>query len=204
MKFSLLQQKVNEVEQQIFNCNKCQELFELRQSKTHNCPVLGFDATHYANARVCSICEAPGVYKPHKGERLIDKLEDFHKIYDDRIQNIALIGSRLFEIYSKANLTWNDIQHFNVVCCSPPNYRKPQIDEVANCLPFLSMRIELLQKMKVIVTFGTVAKGIVKRLKPSVPIVYSHHPSYIYTYMPESERQGYINSIADSIKKCLT
>jgi uracil-DNA glycosylase family 4 len=204
MKFSLLQQKVNDVEQQIFNCSKCPELFELRQNKVHNCPVLGFNVVHYANARVCSICEAPGVYKPHKGEQLIDKLEDFHKIYDDRIQNVSLIGSRLFEIYSKANLTWQDIQHFNVVCCSPPNYRKPQVDEVVSCLPFLLMRINLVQRMKVIITFGTVAKNAVKRFKLNVPIVYSHHPSYIYSYMPESERQDYINRVANSIKKCLT
>jgi len=203
MKFSLLQQKVHDIEQQIFNCDKCQELYDLRIKKIHNCPVLGFDSRHYAKATVCSICEAPGIYKPQKGEIFINKLEDFHKMYDDRIQNVALIGKRLFEIFQRAGLTWNDIQHFNVVCCSPPNYRKPQIDEIENCLQFLSARINLLQKVKVIIAFGTVAKSTVKRLNLKKPMVFSYHPSYISTYMLENERDNYINEIAKNIKKYL-
>jgi len=203
MKHSLLRKKVDQIEQQIFNCKKCDELFSLRQKKEHNCPVLGFDFDHYLSARVCSICEAPGIYKPHKGEILIEKFEDFHKIYDDRIQNVALIGKRLMSVYEQAGLTWQDIQHFNVVCCSPPNYRKPQIEEIMNCLQFLKARINLIQQMKVIVAFGRVAKSAVSKFKFDVPIIRSHHPSYIYSYMLENERVDYVSDIANQIKKVL-
>lgn len=191
MKYSLLKKKVDDVETQIFNCNRCKELFELRIKKEHNCPVLGFDVQHYLNSRVCSICEAPGIYKPHKGEILIEKLEDFHRIYDDRIQNIALIGQRLMSIYTKANLQWTDIQHFNAVCCSPPNYRQPTTDEFANCLPFLKLRIDMMQNLKVIITFGKIARSALTQFKFNVPVIKSHHPSYLYAYMSELEREQY-------------
>lgn len=203
MKHSLLQNKIDDVEQAIFNCVKCKELTQLRHNKIHNCPVLGFGITHYNNARICSIAEAPGIYKPHKGEIYIDDLRKFHEIYDDRIQNIARIGKLLMNIYSLANIEWKDIQHFNVVCCSPPEYRRPTLDEIDNCLPHLITRIKLLQNMKVIVTFGKVAKSIIKRLKIDVPVVNSFHPSYIFSYMPEADRDDYINDVANKIKNTL-
>lgn len=203
MKHSLLQKQVQEIEQKIFNCNKCTELFQLREKREHNCPVLGFGFEHYLNATVCSVCEAPGIYKPHKGEVFIERLEDFHAAYDDRIQNVALIGKRLMSIFEQAGLTWTDVQHFNVVCCSPPNYRKPQIDEVVNCLPFLRERIKLLRQAKVIVAFGRVAKGAVSKLKFDIPIVRSHHPSYLYSYMLNNDRDEYIADVVDQIKKAL-
>ena len=203
MKHSLLQNKIQQIEREIFDCVLCDELTKLRQDKICNCPVLGFDFNHYVNAKIVSVAEAPGIYKPQKGEIFIDRLEDFHKNYDDRIQNVALIGKRMMQIYSTANVTWNDIQHFNVVCCSPPNYRKPTIDEITNCLPFLKKRIDLMQKKKLIVCFGTVAKAAVKQLGYTLPIVFSYHPSYIFSYMSEADRKDYINDLASKIREHL-
>jgi uracil-DNA glycosylase family 4 len=176
-------------------------LYNLRIKKIHNCPVLGFDFNHYVNAKVCSVCEAPGVYKPHKGEVYIDKLDDFHKMYDNRIQYVALIGQRLFEIFKGVNLHWCDVQHFNVVCCSPPDYRKPTFDETDNCKEYLLQRIKLLQKVKVIIAFGTVAKNVIKRFNLDIPIIFSYHPSYIFTYMNDSSRMHYIGEMIKQIKK---
>ena len=203
MKHSLLKQRIDEIEQKIWNCSECKELFDLRQKKLHNCPVLGFNFNHYLNAKVLSLCEAPGIYKPEKGEIFIDKLEDFHKIYDKRIQTEAKIGKRLLYIFSKLNLTWNDIQHFNVVCCSPPNYRTPTIDERESCLHFLKERIDLLQRVKVIVAFGSVAKQAIKQIKVKIPIVGSYHPSRLW-YMSEEEREEYIGNLTKQISCYLT
>jgi uracil-DNA glycosylase family 4 len=204
MKHELLKQKVYQLESDIFKCHKCEELSKLRQQKQHNCPVLGFDFDHYLNARICSICEAPGVYKPHKGEQFIDKLEDFHKIYDTRLQDVALIGQRLLSIYSRVGLGWADIQHFNVVCCSPPDYRKPTIDEIASCMHFLFERMQLMQSMKVIVAFGKVAKtAVVKGGFKDVPIIKTHHPSYLYSYMSTEDREAEINRVVQSLQQVL-
>jgi uracil-DNA glycosylase family 4 len=200
LKHSLLRQKFNDVEAAIFNCTKCKELTELRRKKICNCPISGFDFDHYLNSRVCSVAEAPGIYK---GEKYIEKIEDFHEMYDDRIMNIARIGKLIMKIYSKADITWADVQHFNTICCSPPNYRQPQFDEIDNCLPHLLARIQLMQQVKVIVTFGKVAKVAIKRLKIDVPVVNSFHPSYIFSYMPVEDREPYINDIADKIKKII-
>lgn len=199
MKHSLLKTKIDDIEQRIWNCSECKELFELRQKKLHNCPVLGFKFENYLNARVLSLCEAPGVYKPEKGEIFINKIEDFHKTYDKRIQTEAKIGKRLFYIFNKLDLTWDDIQHFNVVCCSPPNYRTPTIDERQNCLYFLKERIDLLQNVKVIVAFGSVARQAVKQIGVKIPVVGSYHPSRIW-YMSANEKDEYINELVKQIK----
>jgi uracil-DNA glycosylase family 4 len=201
MKHTLLKQKILQVESKIFNCDQCSELFELRKKRIHNCPVLGFGFENYLNARVCSICEAPGIYKPHKGEIFIERLEDFHSIYDDRIQNIALIGKRLLSVYSAAGLGWKDIQHFNVVCCSPPDYRKPTTEEIVNCMPFLFDRIRLMQKLKAIIAFGSVAKTAVLKGKFDVLVIKTHHPSYLYSYMSEDDRNEEIKRVAKELKK---
>jgi len=107
------------------------------------------------------------------------------------------------DIYSRAGVSWIDIQHFNVVCCSPPDYRKPTVDEVENCLQFLKKRIDLMQKKKLIVTFGAVAKAAVRRFDFGLPIVYSHHPSYIFSYMLTDDRDEYIDGVAKKIKEAL-
>lgn len=203
MKHSLLKKRIHQLEYEIFSCSKCDELTQLRKDKICNCPVLGFDFSHYLNATIVSIGEAPGIYKPQKGEIYIEKLENFHEIYDNRIQNIALIGKRMMDVYNRAGVSWNDIQHFNAVCCSPPNYRKPTIDESSNCLEFLKHRIDLMQKKKVIVCFGKVAKTAILQLKYDLPKVYAYHPSYIYTYMPVSDREDYVNDIAKKIRESL-
>ena len=133
MKHALLKKEIITLEKEMFNCKKCNELYSLRKSKAHNCPVLGFDFDHYVNARVLSLCEAPGIYKPHKGEIFIEQYKDFHSIYDTRLQDVSKIGKRILSIFDSLKLTWDDIQHFNVVCCSPPNYRTPTYDEAENC-----------------------------------------------------------------------
>jgi len=204
MRRQLLRKYVNNVEREIFNCQICGELSQLRRMKECNCPVLGFSFDHYVHARIASIGEAPGIYKPHKGEIYIDKLEDFHNIYDKRIQEVALIGKRMMKIYNKANVTWADIQHFNVICCSPPNYRKPTFDEWQNCLPFLKRRIDLMEKKRLIVAFGKVARGAIKQLKYDLPVVYVYHPSFIFNYMPSDERPDYIKNISKKIQEYLS
>jgi uracil-DNA glycosylase family 4 len=203
MKHKLLKNKIEILEKEIFACSKCDELTRLRKEKICNCPVLGFDFNHYVNASIISIGEAPGIYKPQKGEIYIEKFEDFHKNYDNRIQNVALIGKRMMNIYSKAGATWNDIQHFNVVCCSPPDYRKPTINEISNCLNYLKLRIELMQNKKLIVCFGNVAKTVIKKFKYDFPIVYAYHPTYIYKYMSSDLKEKYILDIANKIKEAL-
>jgi len=200
MKHSLVKQLVESLERKIFDCTKCKELSDLRETKEHNCPVLGFNYNHYLNAKVLSLCEAPGVYKPHKGEIFIDKYENFHKAYDDRIQNVANIGKQLYAIFGLADLQWSDIQHFNVICCSPPNYRTPTQDEVENCFDFLVKRIDLLQNVKVIVAFGNVAKRAIKRIKHDKVVVKSYHPSYIWKRMAREKRKVYVNDLVEQIK----
>lgn len=203
MKHSLIISRIRDLEKQIFVCPKCKELYELRVKKIHNCPVMGFDVENYLNAKLLSVCEAPGVYKPHKGEQFIEKYEDFHNFYDKRIQSEATIGKRLFTIFNGAGLTWKDVQHFNVICCSPPNYRKPTIDEIENCFGWLEARMKFLPKLKVIVAFGQIAKTAIKRLKIDIPVISSFHPSYIWQYMANVDREKYIQELIHKIKNAV-
>jgi len=195
-----MKEKLLNLEQKIFNCKRCDFLYKIRKLKIQNCPALGFGLDNYLNAKVCSICEVPGSFKPKTGEVLIEKLEDFHKHYDDRIKYKSLIGKRLFTIYSAANLTWNDVQHFNTVCCANMNNQVPTFTEVDNCKEFLLERINLLQNVKVIIAFGSITKDVVEKFDLKVPVIYSHHPSYLFAYMKKDERQKHLDELVLKIK----
>lgn len=54
------------------------------------------------------------------------------------------------------NLTLHDVFITAVCRCAPPN-NKPTREEIANCLPYLKMEMELLPNLKGIVALGSIA-----------------------------------------------
>jgi len=80
----------------------------------------------------------------------------------------------------------------NIVKCRPPNNRKPEPEEMASCVPFLTQQLALV-KPKVIVALGATAvqglcgtsegitrlRGKWKLYKGSIPIMPTFHPAYL-------------------------
>ncbi|KQP12548.1 uracil-DNA glycosylase family protein [Pseudorhodoferax sp. Leaf267] len=94
----------------------------------------------------------------------------------------------------------------NVLKCRPPGNRNPELDEVAQCEPFLKRQIALLQP-KIILAVGRFAvqsllaasvpdvqttplgrlRGKVYRYE-GVPVVVSYHPAYLLRSLPEKAK----------------
>jgi uracil-DNA glycosylase len=89
----------------------------------------------------------------------------------------------------------------NVVKCRPPNNRKPEVDEMASCMPYLAQQLALIQP-KVIVALGATAvqglfgttegitrmRGKWKLYKGVTPLMPTFHPAYLLR-SPDKKRE---------------
>jgi uracil-DNA glycosylase len=93
-----------------------------------------------------------------------------------------------------------DVYITNVVKCRPPNNRKPTVDEVESCEPFLFREIEVI-KPKVIVTLGATPMFSLLRIKEGItkirgnfysfhdiPVMATFHPAFLLR-VPERKRE---------------
>jgi DNA polymerase len=99
----------------------------------------------------------------------------------------------------------------NVVKCRPPNNRKPEPEEMASCLPYLTQQLAIVQP-KVIVALGATAvqglcgtsegitrlRGKWKLYKGTIPIMPTFHPAYLLRN-PAAKRDVW-NDLQDVMK----
>jgi uracil-DNA glycosylase family 4 len=114
--------------------------------------------------------------------------------HDEDIQGLPFVGRSgelLTKIIAAMGFRREEVYIANVVKCRPPENRKPQPDEIANCLPYLLSQIELIQP-KVLVALGATAVqglldvqlGITKMRGHwytfrDIPIMPTFHPAYL-------------------------
>jgi uracil-DNA glycosylase family 4 len=119
--------------------------------------------------------------------------------HDEDIQGLPFVGRSgelLTKIIAAMGFKREEVYIANVVKCRPPENRKPQPDEVANCLPYLLSQIELIQP-KVLVALGATAVqglldvqlGITKMRGHwytfrDIPIMPTFHPAYLLRNPP--------------------
>lgn len=168
-----------ELENQIQNCQRCEELTQTRSQI-----ITGFGAK---NADLLIVEEAPG--------------------YDEDIQGQPFVGNSgiLYDNMLKAiNLDRKQIYTTNIIKCLPPNNRDPHNEEVQNCLSFLNAQIKLI-KPKLILALGRIAAQHIMSVKTPVgqlrgtlhthnqsgtPILVSYHPAYLIRN-PRSKQQAW-------------
>ena len=124
---------------------------------------------------LCFVGEGPGADEDAQGfpfvgaaGQLLDKM-------------IAAMGYRRDEVYI-----------CNIVKCRPPSNRKPEPEEMASCMPYLTQQLALIQP-KVIVALGATAvqglfgttegitrlRGKWKLYKGAIPLMPTFHPAYL-------------------------
>ncbi|MFO0762088.1 MAG: uracil-DNA glycosylase [Byssovorax sp.] len=137
-------------------------------------------------AELCFIGEGPGADEDAQGEPFVGKAG---QLLD---KMIAAMGYRPSEVYI-----------CNIVKCRPPENRKPEPEEMAACMPFVTQQIALV-KPKVIVALGATAvqgllgttvgimrlRGKWKLYKGSIPIMPTFHPAYLLR-QPEAKREAW-------------
>ena len=126
-------------------------------------------------ADLCFIGEGPGADEDAEGEPFVGASGQLL----DRM--IAAMGYRRDDVYI-----------CNVVKCRPPSNRKPELSEMATCMPFATQQLALVQP-KVIVALGaTAVQGLIgasegitrmrgkwKLYKGSIPVMPTFHPAYL-------------------------
>lgn len=83
---------------------------------------------------------------------------------DEDAQGLAFVGRAgqlLTKMIEAMGLTREDVFICNVVKCRPPGNRKPELAEMAACLPYLKRQIALLQPKVIIALGATALNGLV-------------------------------------------
>lgn len=154
---------VDDLNAQICNCVKCS---------------LGHTRTKFVfgvgnpNATLMLVGEAPGADEDAQGEPFVGRA-----------------GQLLNKILEAINFKREDVYICNILKCRPPNNRKPQPEEVEQCIPYLRKQIQLV-KPKVILCLGLTAaenllntteslgrlRGRVLRYE-GIPLMVTYHPA---------------------------
>jgi DNA polymerase len=105
---------------------------------------------------------------------------------------VGAAGQLLDRMIAAMGYRRDDVYVANIVKCRPPNNRKPEVEEMASCMPFLAQQLGLV-KPKAIVALGATAvqglcgttegitrlRGKWKLYKGSIPIMPTFHPAYL-------------------------
>ncbi|HTS00460.1 MAG TPA: uracil-DNA glycosylase [Bacteroidota bacterium] len=124
------------------------------------------------HATLMLIGEAPGADEDAQGEPFVGKA-----------------GQLLNKILEAINFKRGDVYICNILKCRPPGNRKPQAEEVEQCLPYLRKQIALVQP-KLILALGLTAaenllgtteslgrlRGRVLRYE-GIPLMVTYHPA---------------------------
>ena len=126
-------------------------------------------------AELCFVGEGPGADEDEQGAPFVGKAGQLL----DRM--IVAMGYRPEDVYV-----------CNVVKCRPPNNRKPEPDEMAACLPYLSEQLDVVAPRVIVALGGTAAQGLIgapvsitrirgewRLYRTSIPMMPTFHPAYL-------------------------
>jgi uracil-DNA glycosylase family 4 len=124
---------------------------------------------------VCFVGEGPGADEDAQGFPFVGKA-----------------GQLLDRMIEAMGFGRDEVYVCNVVKCRPPDNRKPELDEMAACLPYLNEQLELVQP-RVIVALGATAvqglfgttegitrlRGKWKSYRGQIDVMPTFHPAYL-------------------------
>ncbi len=124
------------------------------------------------NAKLMIIGEAPGADEDAQGEPFVGRA-----------------GQLLTKILEAIQFHREDVYIANIIKCRPPENRRPEADEVAECEPYLYKQIDLVQP-KVILAVGLTAVNTLLKSKHTmgairgqtlefrgIPMIATYHPA---------------------------
>jgi DNA polymerase len=124
---------------------------------------------------LCFVGEGPGFDEDQQGFPFVGKAGQLL----DRM--IAAMGFERDEVYVA-----------NIVKCRPPNNRKPELDEMAACVPYLTEQLELIAPQVIVALGATAVQGLLgtsegitrmrgrwRLYKGRIPVMPTFHPAYL-------------------------
>ena len=151
---------------EVAGCRACVHLAETRTNTV-------FGSGNPA-ARLCFLGEAPGADEDASGEPFVGRA-----------------GQLLTKIIEACTLSRDDVYILNVLKCRPPENRRPEPEEVANCRGYFERQIEAIRP-EFICCLGTSAAQSLLRTEETIgklrgrwfdygpaTVICTYHPSYL-------------------------
>ena len=98
------------------------------------------------DAGLMIVGEAPGVDEDAQGRPFVGRA-----------------GKALDALMAEAGIDWHDAYVMNVVMCRPPGNRRPRVDEIAACAPYLDAQIRLVRPRVVLALGATATQRLLGR-----------------------------------------
>lgn len=156
-----------QLEQEIFNCNKCERL---RSVSPTPWPHVYYGKPE--NLTLMIVMRNPGLENdPNK-----IGLQEFKDNYKD-LWLRCRVGKYLLENLGK-DVVMNKMFFCNICKCSSPSNSSLAFSEVAHCSKYLMKQIGII-KPKLIMSFGSEANNVVKSLSINAERETFYHPSYL-------------------------
>lgn len=170
------------LEKAILSCRKCPNLVASRTQV-----VFGVGNR---KAELMLIGEAPGADEDKMGEPFVGRA-----------------GQLLTKIIEAMGFTRDDIFIANVLKCRPDmpagesGNRKPRMDEMTTCLPWLREQIQLVKPRVMVALGATAAEGLLGETRPmrelrgqwldfqSTPVMVTYHPAYLLRNQTITEKR---------------
>jgi uracil-DNA glycosylase family 4 len=123
---------------------------------------------------VCFVGEGPGADEDAQGLPFVGKA-----------------GQLLDKMIEAMGLDRDEVYVCNVVKCRPPDNRKPELDEMAACMPYLNQQLELVAPQVIVALGATAVQGLfgttegITRMRGKwkslreIPVMPTFHPAYL-------------------------
>lgn len=174
--------RLAEIRPGILACQRCEHLVKSRTQV-----VFGVGNP---NAELMFVGEAPGEDEDLQGEPFVGRA-----------------GQLLTKIIEAMGLTRGDVYIGNVLKCRPDmpagasGNRKPRVDEMQTCLPYLRQQIEVIQPRVLVALGATAMEGLIGETSPmnrlrgrwhefnGIPLMATYHPAYLLRNQSLSEKR---------------
>lgn len=133
-----IDEKLQEIKEEVINCKKCPLYKERIKDKCY--PVIG-QGNH--QAKIFFIGEAPGAREAQTGHPFC-----------------GTSGKILDELLESAGIKREDVYITNILKCRPSNNRNPKAEEISACVLYLDKQIELINP-KIICTLGNFSTAFI-------------------------------------------
>jgi uracil-DNA glycosylase len=124
---------------------------------------------------LCFVGEGPGADEDAQGFPFVGKA-----------------GQLLDRMIAAMGFERDDVYVANIVKCRPPNNRKPEIDEMAACMPYLAEQLELIDPQVIVALGATAVQGLLgtsegitrirgrwRLYKGRIAVMPTFHPAYL-------------------------
>jgi uracil-DNA glycosylase len=133
---------------------------------------------------VCFVGEAPGADEDAQG-----------------LPFVGAAGQLLDKMIAAMGLGRDEVYVCNIVKCRPPENRKPELDEMAACIPYLNEQLDLIQPRVIVALGATAVQGLLgttegitrlrgrwQQYRGQIDVMPTFHPAYLLR-TPSAKRE---------------